>query len=644
MLGFAGEGDGVAVFIADRAVRRLRFIEGGLGSDAPEHVSAAFAAVQFGRAEQPEQAVFGEGRGHAASVAAVDAARRYGVAAGRGRGARHAVAPLVVDGRRRPADRIGLALGGRAQPVRHLRGVHVGTRLFRQRRQARREWRGLAGAAEAPLAEGGGHGFRHADHVGLGSAVRAGAPAAVRRHVVGVGEGRGAHGDEGGVGAVRRAAYGVGAVRVMLQRRRAAAELAKLNPRRVRPRRMARDELVAARARRRERDSLVWNVSRRPRLVILGAPDDVVERVEQVEVDVAVRAAPVVVPAHLEYVRPAAWEVEVVGLVAGCEVEYAVVVRVSVRDGSCVVAVGVRTAPGRADVVAGGVYPRNAGGRGFVDRRARGVGYERRAVRGAVPSEVLGHAHDVDVLLDKPVDGGVEGAGGGSAREVYARVRRYVVYRFARARSVSGGCRGYVGAQAVVRLAGGAELAGGRGDFHADERLPAPEAAVYDPDLHARAVRALPALEVDVRYGVRALFILRVERHADGEIAGGRRDCVGDFERIGAGGQANRIRRPVGRRFAHALDDGVDADCVAGVGRDTQAGRRHGVGGQVGARRLAKRERVAMGVAAVDVRRVRRARRRPRPGARERAARRVERPKRRYAAARGRLDGRELHA
>ena len=121
------------------------------------------------------------------------------------------------------------------------------------------------------------------------------------------------------------------------------------------------------------------------------------------------------------------------------------------------------------------------------------------------------------------------------------------MYRLARARSVSGGCGGYVGAQAVARLAGGAELARGRGDFHADERLPAPEAAVYDSDLHARAVRALPALQIDVRYGVRALFILRVKRHADGEIAGGRRDCVGDFQRVAAGGQANRIRRPVGR-------------------------------------------------------------------------------------------------
>ena len=51
-----------------------------------------------------------------------------------------------------------------------------------------------------------------------------------------------------------------------------------------------------------------------------------------------------------------------------------------------------------------------------------------------------------------------------------------------------------------------------------------------------------------------------------------------------------------------------------------------------------------MGVAAVDVRRVRRAACRPRPGARERAARGVERPKRRFAAARGRLDGRDLYA
>ena len=545
MLDFAGEGDGVAEFIAHSAVCRLHFHEGGIGGDAPEHVSAAFAALQFGRAEQPEQAVFGYGYGHAAPVAAVDAARLYGVAAGRGRCARHAVAPLVVDGRRRPADRIGLALGGGAQPVRHLNGVHVGMRRFRQRRQARREGRGLAGAAEATVAEGGGQDFGHADHVGLGSAVRAGSSGAVRRHVVGVVVERRAHGDEGGVGAVRRAAYGIGGIRVVLQRR--AAEIAQLNPRRVRPRRMARDELVAARARRDERDSFVWNVSRPPRLVIFGAPDDVVARVEQEEVDVAVRAAPVVIPAHLEYVCPGAWEVEVVGFVSAGEVEYAVVVGVSVRDGSGVFAVGVWTAPRGAGVVAGGVYPGDAAGRGFVDRRARGVGDERGAVRGAVPSEVLGHAYDVDVLLDKPVDGGVERARSRCAREVYACVRRYVVYRFAGGRSVSGGCGRYVGAQAVVRFVGGAELAGGRGDFHADERLPSPEAAVYDADLHAVSVRAPTAPEIDVGDCVRALFILRVENHAHREIAGGGGDCVGDFERVAAGGQADGIRRPVGR-------------------------------------------------------------------------------------------------
>ena len=501
-----------------------------------------------------------------------------------------------------------------------MRG-HVGIHLANERRHARHVRGRLARAAEL-LAVHGRRALVRAHDVRLYPAVGGWSKRAVTFHVGRIEPRRRAHRQHRRVRHVRRIIHAPLGVFEF----EGAAEIANLHPRGRVAGFAPRHDAVLLRERRKhaEYHRFVWIMPLLPILIIHAGGDDAPGRIYRVQVHVAARAAPDVVPAHLEHRAAKPVDLELVGLVA--RLEFDKPVGIGVR---------VSAAPSGAVRIAGGIHPQGAAARRRVHGARDAVLFRRHPARRTFPGPNQRHVDHRNALANHRVNRLAKVAGRMRIHDKQVRARRHVRYRFRHRRSVNA-----IRSRQAVHLAPivVAQLPRRLRQLHADALRVSPKARIHHADSdslagdaalvpHAGIVRLRPF----ARYrGIHAHGYLELAR--GGAVFGRRLDPVSagrelvDVQPVRAGSARAYGRRRVSVSVFAKIENGVQA-------------RQYG---HVRARGLVQPERVRPRVApgvvlgmAADC---------PVAGARRRARFGAERPQIHHARARRRRqDWRRLH-
>ena len=341
----------------------------------------------------------------------------------------------------------------------------MGVDLKNERRHARHVRGRLARAAEL-LAIHGRRALVRAHDVRLYSAVGGWSERAVTFHVGRIEPRRRAHRQNRRVRHVRRVIHAPLGVFEF----GGAAETANLHPRGRVAGFAPRHDAVLLREQREHAEShcFVWIMPLLSILIIHAGGDDPPGRVYRVQVHIAARAAPGVVPAHLEHGAGKPVELELVGFVA--RLEFDKPVGIGVR---------VSAAPSAAVRIAGGRHPQGAAARRRVHRVRDAVLFRRHPARRTFPRPNQRHVDHRNAGANHRVHRLVKVAGRMRIHDKQARVRRYVRYRFRHRRSVNA-----IRFRQAVHLAAKAvaQLPRRLRQLHADALRVSPKAAVHHAD------------------------------------------------------------------------------------------------------------------------------------------------------------------